>query len=429
MKFSTLTVSALCIVAANASNLHIIKLKHKGASNINQTATFEPGSFIREHYALYQTTHQNAGVKAMASTASPSLDTIQLGQDFSAVVGSFDTSFTQYLDKIEAIDYIEPNQVYRVAAVAGKRDRQVQSPVPNWGIARITHRAKDDLSSNVYDDTIQGYAICCVGNYSILMCCCYSDGIHVYVFDTGINVDHPDIKGRVTRDANFIDYEDDNDESGHGTHVAGIIGGTTFGVAKKAQIHSIKILDKQGDGSTVSLLKAISFVSSVAKEGKSIINLSLSGPRSQLIDDALSSVAQNHNIPIFVAAGNTGDDACQYTPSANPSVFAVGASDNTDTVPAFSSFGSCVRLYAPGVGITSSWLGTETHSLDGTSMANPHVAGIAALLLGKNNFSSVEQVYDRLTSIATKNALKMSPAAEMQENHNLLAYTGIEATP
>ena len=107
-------------------------------------------------------------------------------------------------------------------------------------------------------------------------------------------------------------------------------------------------------------------MSSVAKEGKSIINLSLSGPRSQLIDDALSSVAQTHNIPIFVAAGNTGDDACQYTPSANPSVFAVGATDNTDTIPAFSSFGRCVRLYAPGVGITSSWLDNETHILDGT---------------------------------------------------------------
>ncbi|KAI9494017.1 peptidase S8/S53 domain-containing protein [Zychaea mexicana] len=340
------------------------------------------------------------------------MDTIQVGKDFSAVVGSFDTPFTDYLHELDAIDYVEPNQVYHIAAsiaaTAEKRDRQVQSPVPNWGIARITHRDKDDLKSNIFDDAMSG------------------EGVHVYVFDTGVNADHPDIKGRVTRDANFIEYEDDNDASGHGTHVAGIIGGTTFGVAKKAQIHSIKILDKQGDGSTVSLLRAISFVGHVAIPGKSIINLSLSGPPSQLIDSALSSLARERNVPVFVAAGNTGDDACAYTPSRNAAVFAVGASDNIDNVPMFSSFGKCVRLYAPGVDITSSWLGTESHSLDGTSMANPHVTGIAALLLGKNNYASVDQVYDTLTSIATKNVLKMSPAAVGHENHNLLAYTGID---
>ncbi|KAG2226673.1 hypothetical protein INT45_001020 [Circinella minor] len=415
---------ALWIVGANAlENLHIVKLKNNNAhkkdnGTITAASFMEPSSIIRQHYAMYQTKHKansvnvSGGIKKTAldnDASSLSMDSIQVGKDFSAVVGSFDAEFTQYLDNLDDIEYVESNQIYRVAAAInpGKRDQQVQSPVPNWGIARISHRDKQSLNANLFDDSIQG------------------EGVQVYVFDTGVNAEHPDFQGRVTRAANFIEYEDDNDESGHGTHVAGIIGGTSFGVAKKAHIHSVKVLDKVGDGSTVSLLRAISFVGKNAIPGKSIINLSLTGPPSQSIDNALSGLAQERNIPIFVAAGNTADDACAYTPSRNGAVFAVGASDNDDSVPSFSSFGECVRLYAPGVGITSSWLGDQSHSLDGTSMANPHVTGIAALLLGKNNFASVDEVYDTLTSMATKNVLKMSSVAEGYDNHNLLAYTGI----
>lgn len=167
---------------------------------------------------------------------------------------------------------------------------------------------------------------------------------------------------------------------------------------------------------------AIAMVSAKAEPGKSIINLSLSGPRSQTIDDALTSAAVDHGIPVFVAAGNTGDDACQYTPAANPAVFAVGASDRQDNVAVFSSFGKCVRMYAPGVDITSSWLGTDSHSMDGTSMANPHVAGIAALLLGQKSYPSVNDLYQELMNLASKDVLHMSPASKDYDNYNLLAY-------
>ncbi|KAI9255610.1 peptidase S8/S53 domain-containing protein [Phascolomyces articulosus] len=433
---------ALWIVGANAilEDLHIVKLKNNLNKNGNGTITAasftEPSSFIRQHYALYQAKHQSfigGGIlkKMSLEDKELSINTIEVGKDFSAVVGSFDAQFTEYLHGLDAIDYVESNQIYRVAAniPLEKRDRQ-QSPVPSWGLARITHRDKSDLNVDIFDDSIQG------------------EGVQVYVFDTGVNAEHPDLQGRVTRDISFINYEDDNDASGHGTHVAGIIGGTTFGVAKKAHIHSIKVLDKAGEGSTVALLEAIAFVGYNAIPGKSVINLSLTGPPSQSIDNALSSLARDRNIPVFVAAGNSGDDACAYTPSRNEAVFTVGATDRDDNVPGFSSFGKCVRLYAPGVDIMSSWLGIQSQSLSGTrilltnyrwdiddlliffstiySMANPHVTGIAALLLGKNNFASVEQIYDTLTLMATKNVLKMSSVAEGHENYNLLAYTGIE---
>ncbi|KAI9313162.1 peptidase S8/S53 domain-containing protein [Dichotomocladium elegans] len=356
------------------------------------------------------------------------MDTIHIGKGFSAVVGAFDPAFAQYLHQLDAIDYVEPNKIYSVQAVAAeaaaaaaapavRRDEVLESAAPSWGLARISQRGRVDMTRRLTRENMTGA------------------GVHVYVFDTGINTDHPELKGRVTHVANFIDYEGDADSSGHGTHVAGIIGGVTTGVAPDTQIHSIKILDRKGDGTTVALIrgktdphlscKAIEMVSGLAEKGKAIINLSLSGPRSKAIDDALTSAAIDHQIPIFAAAGNTADDACQYTPAANPAVFAVGASDREDNVALFSAFGDCVRIYAPGVDITSSWLGAETHSLDGTSMANPHVAGIAALLLSQRNFDSVEELYHEITAMATKDVLSSSHGNDKIHDHNLLAYTGV----
>ncbi|KAJ8662796.1 hypothetical protein O0I10_001760 [Lichtheimia ornata] len=402
------------IAATTSQGLHIIKLKQQ--NNNDTTTAYEPSQFIRQHLAMYRMkqlqaagseSSGNGGVSMQAANAqAPNMDTIQVGNGFSAVVGAFDPAFAEYLHQLDAIDYVEPNQVYKVqAAVPGS---QHVEPAPSWGIARINQRdAGGDLTTRMIDDNAV------IGN-----------GVHVYVFDTGINTEHPDLKGRAFHTANFIDYEDDSDTSGHGTHVAGIIGGSTFGVAPHTTIHSIKILDGSGDGTTVDLIRAIAMVSAKAERGKSIINLSLSGPRSKTIDDALTSAAVDHGIPVFVAAGNTGDDACQYTPAANPAVFAVGASDRQDNVAVFSSFGKCVRMYAPGVDITSSWLGTDSHSMDGTSMANPHVAGIAAMLLGQKSYPSVNDIYQELMNLASKDILHMSPASKDYDNHNLLAYTG-----
>ncbi|OAD78805.1 hypothetical protein PHYBLDRAFT_107230, partial [Phycomyces blakesleeanus NRRL 1555(-)] len=248
--------------------------------------------------------------------------------------------------------------------------------------------------------------------------------VHVYVFDTGINVNHTEFSGRATMDANFIEGEDSIDLAGHGTHVAGIVGGDTFGVARNVKLHGIKILDRYGDGTTIALLKAIEHVVEIAEPGKSIINLSLSGPRSAMIDDALTSAVLDHNIPIFVSAGNSGDDACQYSPSANEYVFPVGASSEKDSLPFFSSYGPCVKMYAPGTNIISSWLGQDIKIQDGTSMASPHVAGIAALLMSRKYYGTVQELYDTLTEVATRDILSMSPY-QAGSSQNLLAYAPI----
>ena len=167
---------------------------------------------------------------------------------------------------------------------------------------------------------------------------------------------------------------------------------------------------------------AISHVTQIAERGRSIINLSLTGPRSQTIDDALSMAVREHGIPVFVSAGNTGDNACNYSPSANPDVFTVGASNKQDMIPSFSSFGECVRIYAPGTDIVSTWIGDQTQTMDGTSMANPHVTGIAAMLMSEYQFNSPLEVYDAVMKMATPNALKSAKNGE----NILLAYNGPE---
>lgn len=253
-----------------------------------------------------------------------------------------------------------------------------------------------------------------------------STGVTVYVLDSGINISNEDFQGRASYGANFVTSEDEMDYAGHGTHVAGTIGGHVYGVAKNVQLKSVKILDKTGDGSTTGLLKALSWVSANSTPGKSIINLSLSGPKSKLVEEAIAQTAGSGNIPMIVSAGNTGDDACKYLPAASKDAFAVGATDISDTIAYYSAIGDCVRMYAPGTNILSDWFTSDTATmrLDGTSMANPHVSGIAAILLAKKSYSNVQEVYSDLVAIGTKNVLK-PPNVQNQNNltiANVLAF-------
>ncbi|KAG2189245.1 hypothetical protein INT44_004387, partial [Umbelopsis vinacea] len=390
---------------------HIIKFK--GQANLNQASAaqyfttqfkeFVAGAVMEDHI-----------VSSSFDTASLSM--IDLSKEFHAVSGVFHERFAQYLGQRNDIEYVEHNQVYKAVRALP----QVQHPelekrsvehyqTPSWGLARVFHRDNTELKEYEADNS-------------------NGEGVTVYVLDSGIHANHEDFEGRASSAANFVSNEDDDDYAGHGTHVAGTIAGKTFGVAKKATIKSVKILDKHGDGTTAGLLKALAYVASNATPGKSVINLSLSGPKSQLVEDAIKETAKNHNVPMFVSAGNTGDDACKYLPAASKHVFTVGATDEMDIIAYYSSIGECVRMYAPGSGIISAWMGdnSATMKLDGTSMANPHVAGIAASLLSKEKYSDIEQLYADLESKATKDILKMSAGFSSNELpfKNVMAYAG-----
>ncbi|KAF9898344.1 hypothetical protein BX616_004157, partial [Lobosporangium transversale] len=274
------------------------------------------------------------------------------------------------------VAYIEQDAIYTIQGS--------QTSPPSWGLTRVSQQALDLTLPYVYNDAA-------------------GEGVTAYVVDTGVYIEHEDFEGRATWGANFIDGSDDTDENGHGTHVAGTIGGTSYGIAKKVNIVGVKVLDGEGSGSTSGVVAGMDWVAENATAGKSVVNMSLGGTKSKAIDDAAARLFKA-NIPLIVAAGNSATtDACTGSPSGAVNAFTVAASDKADKVASFTSYGKCVEIFAPGVGITSAWIGSPSakNTISGTSMATPHVAGVAALYLSINSIPTAQGVFDQLLSTST----------------------------
>jgi subtilisin family serine protease len=237
-----------------------------------------------------------------------------------------------------------------------------QTPVPSWGLDRL------DATDVPLNDS---YRYTSTGNSS-----------YVYVIDTGIYSGHSDFAGRVTAGYSAIsDGNGSEDCNGHGTHVAGTIAGTTYGVAKSTRVVAVRVLDCAGSGFSSSVVAGINWVIQSHPGGAGIINMSLGGSANTAIDSAVAD-ATAAGLTVVVAAGNSSTDACTSSPARAPSALTIGAIDQSDAQAAYSNFGSCVDLWAPGTGITSDWIGgsSATRTISGTSMATPHVAGLAARL-------------------------------------------------
>ncbi|KAF9174429.1 hypothetical protein BGX21_005074 [Mortierella sp. AD011] len=278
-----------------------------------------------------------------------------------------------------------------------------QSPPPSWGLTRASERDLDLTQPYLYNNAA-------------------GSGVTAYVIDSGVYTDHSDFGGRATFGANFISGSANTDENGHGTHVAGIIGGTIYGVAKNISIVSVKVLDATGSGSASGVIAGMDWVISHAIPGKSVVNMSLGGAKSNAVNDAAQRL-YNADIPLIVAAGNSGStSACNNSPAGAPNTFAVASSDSNDKVSPTSSYGSCVDIFAPGVRITSAWIGssTATNVVSGTSMATPHVAGVAALYLSFNSLPTAQSVFDKLISTATTDKL----TGNLNGSPNRLVFNG-----
>jgi subtilisin family serine protease len=237
-----------------------------------------------------------------------------------------------------------------------------QSPVPSWGLDRID--AVDTALDNSYKYVSTG------------------SGALVYVIDTGVYSSHSDLSGRVISGYTAIaDGNGTEDCNGHGTHVAGTVAGKTYGVAKTATVVAVRVLDCAGSGFSSSVVAGINWAVASHPGGPGIINLSLGGGANSAVDEAVAAATQA-GLVVVAAAGNSGADACQFSPARAPSAITIGATDKSDTRASYSNFGSCVDMYAPGSGITSAWISgsTSTRTISGTSMAAPHVAGLAARL-------------------------------------------------
>ncbi len=239
----------------------------------------------------------------------------------------------------------------------------------------------------------------------------YAENIDAYIVDTGINVNHLEFNGRAIFHYNSIDNIND-DCQGHGTHVAGIIGSETYGVAKNVTLIAIKVLDCTGTGTTFNIIAGLNAaVNRIVQTGKrSVINLSLGGDKSSILDSVIQDIALNYNVVVVVAAGNDGDNACNYSPSdlgQSNTILVVSASDYNDMRPLWANKGECVDVSAPGLSILSTWKGSLTAlaSLSGTSMATPFVVGVVALVLQQRPTITVAETCALITTSATPNVI------------------------
>jgi len=241
-------------------------------------------------------------------------------------------------------------------------------------------------------------------------------GVTVYVIDTGVRVSHRDFGGRAAYGWDFVDGDRTaGDGNGHGTHVAATIAGTRYGVAKKAQVVSVRVLDDTGGGSTADVIAGIDWVTRHARK-PAVANVSLGGPRNSQLDAAVrNSVASG--VTYTVAAGNAGQPAALYSPAGVAQAITVGATDRTDRRAGFSNHGPALDLFAPGVSITSASYASDTAkaTYSGTSMASPHVAGAAALYLAGHRKATPAQVSKALVTRAVSGRISGRGAGSPDE--------------
>jgi subtilisin family serine protease len=273
---------------------------------------------------------------------------------------------------------ISPNENIKIQATQNQ---------PPWGLDRIDKRNGLDSTFN-YDST--------------------GLGVTIYILDTGIRSNHTQFGGRVRSGYSPIGGTTE-DCNGHGTHVAGIAAGTTYGVAKLATLVPIRAMACDGAGSMDAILAGINWMIGVAR-GPSVLNMSLGGSRYTALNEAVERAAAR-GIVSAVAAGNFGDDACAYSPASTLSALTVAASDVNDLAARFSAWGACVDIYAPGVDIVSASARDDYESMimSGTSMATPFAAGALALLLEREPSLSPAQVIARLIANSSSNVIRGAP--------------------
>jgi subtilisin family serine protease len=303
---------------------------------------------------------------------------------------------------------IEPDQVMRTVTSGSQSN-------PTWGLDRVDQRERPLDAQYVYENT--------------------ASNVHAYVIDTGIRSSHADFGGRVSSIYFDAFGGNGNDGNGHGTHVAGTVGGAAYGIAKNVTLYAVRVLDNNGSGSTSGVIAGVDWVAARKQANPShamVANMSLGGGASTALDDAVRSAVAS-GVTFVVAAGN-GDfigrqqPACNYSPARVREALTVGATTSTDAKTSWSNYGECVDIFAPGASITSAWhtSNTATNTISGTSMAAPHVAGAAALYLSGNSTASPGDVFSALFDNATKNIVTSSSTAN---NHLLFTLFGDASDP
>ncbi len=284
----------------------------------------------------------------------------------------------------------------RVASI--ERDAEVTAFTTQtnatWGIDRIDQISRPLSGTFTYTNT--------------------GSGVKAYIIDTGIRFDHSQFGGRAVSGFDAVDGGTADDCNGHGTHVAGTVGGTTYGVAKGVTLVAVRVLSCSGSGTTSGVIAGVDWVTGNHLEGQSVANMSLGGGASSSLDTAVrNSIAGG--VSYAIAAGNGNivgrhEDACKKSPARVTEAMTISATDQTDKKASWANYGNCVDWFAPGVGITSAWYtsSTDTNTISGTSMATPHTAGVAALYLQSNPGASPATVRDALYANTTNGIVTSS---------------------
>jgi len=317
------------------------------------------------------------------------LATAAIRQYGGSIVHVFDRALRGYTVRVSATAAAALARNPRVRYVEQDSVREIvgTQTAATWGLDRIDQR---DLPLD--------------GNYTYESA---AQGVHVYIIDTGVRPTHAEFGGRVsaTGYSAITDSNGTNDCNGHGTHVAATVAGTTYGVAKLATIHAVRVLNCNGSGSTSGVIAGINWVTA-NHTGPAVANMSLGGGASTALDDAVrNSIASG--VTYAIAAGNSNADACGSSPARVSQALTVGSSTNADARSSFSNFGTCVDVFAPGSNITSAWYtsDTATNTISGTSMASPHVAGVAALYLASDPTATAATVHAAVVNNASVNKL------------------------
>ncbi|TXH66498.1 MAG: S8 family peptidase [Lysobacteraceae bacterium] len=347
------------------------------------------------------------GAAKMANENSRAASVGQIGRQIAAehradVIASFDNVLRGFAVKADdaalaklladpRVEYVEEDGYVSINAT---------QTGATWGLDRVDQRNLPLNTTYVYNKT--------------------GAGVHAYIIDTGILTTHTQFTGRIGAGFDAVGGGV-TDCNGHGTHVAGTVGGTTWGVAKSVILHPVRVLGCTGSGTWTGVISGMNWVAA-NRIRPAVANMSLGGGINTSVDAAVQTMV-NAGVTVVVAAGNSNTNACNFSPARAPAAITVGSTERTDARSSFSNYGTCLDIFAPGGSITSAWYTSTTASntISGTSMASPHVAGAAALYLQTNPAATPAAVTNAIIGTSTPNKVTGLPATPASPNR--LLYT------